>query len=94
MIIVDEARYPYRGQMYCHMMSSYVNPLEALAELHQFADTLGLKREWFQNHPTHPHYDISPSKRALALRRGANEVSSREMVEVILRNIKIWETAV
>ena len=87
-IIVDEARYPYRGKMYCHMMSDLVERDKALEELHAFAASLGLKRSWFQNHATHPHYDIAPSKRALAIERGAKEVTSREMVAVILDNMK------
>lgn len=89
-IIVDEARYPFRGQMYCHMMSDLPNRNEALAELHRMADALGLKRAWFQNHPTHPHYDIAPSKRALAITKGAKEVTSRDMVSIIMRNAG-WE---
>jgi len=29
-----------------------------LDELHAEARRKGLKREWFQNHPRHPHYDV------------------------------------
>lgn len=48
-------------------------------ELHAFADSLGLKRAWFQDKSL-PHYDITPSKRTLALRLGATAVPSRELV--------------
>jgi hypothetical protein len=50
-------------------------------ELHAFAQRLGLQRSWSQERPkaiAH-HYDIVPTKRALALRLGAVEVSSREL---------------
>ena len=35
------------------------------AELHQVAASVGLKPEWFQAHPRHPHYDVwgAPAKR-------------------------------
>lgn len=42
----------------------------SLEELHEFAERLGLRREWFQNHPRHPHYDLTTHrirKKAYAL---------------------------
>jgi hypothetical protein len=47
---------------------------DTLDELHAFAESLGLKRPWFQSRPGRPwndHYDLTRSKRALALRLGA-----------------------
>jgi hypothetical protein len=79
MILVDEARYPYRGKLYCHMMSDLADPHEALAELHAFAQQIGLKRSWYQEHSS-PHYDLSPRYRALAVQAGAEAVTSRELV--------------
>ncbi|GAH44695.1 unnamed protein product [marine sediment metagenome] len=35
---------------------------DTLQELHDFAKFIGLKREWFQDHPRHPHYDITTSR--------------------------------
>lgn len=32
---------------------------DKLQELHAFAQLVGLKRQWFQDHPHHPHYDIT-----------------------------------
>lgn len=52
----------------CHLLA------DTLEELHEFADRLGLRREWFQNHPRWPHYDLTRNKRALAVRLGATEV--------------------
>lgn len=40
-------------------------------ELHAFAHRLGLRIEWFQDHPTRWHYDVIESVRREAIRRGA-----------------------
>jgi hypothetical protein len=52
-------------------------------ELHAFAEKIGLKRLWFQDHPKHPHYDIT-SGRILrkALLEGAGLVTSRELIQM------------
>src|SRR5688572_12423539 len=46
--------------------------------LHAFAKKMGLKREWFQDRPKFPHYDIVPSRRKVALKLGAVEMSLYE----------------
>lgn len=51
---------------------------KGLAELHALAAKIGLRRAWYQDKPTHKHYDVTPPKRALAVRFGAVEVSQRE----------------
>lgn len=61
-----------------------------LAQLHEFAKRIGLKRSWFQPTPPHtyPHYDIlSTATRARALRSGAVLVTSRELIR-LLQSIK------
>lgn len=86
-IYVDELRsYPQKaksggrffgsGKQSCHMMTD-----GEPEELHQFAERIGLKRAWYQDHPSHPHYDLTPSKRAQALRLGAQERTIAEWVE-------------
>lgn len=64
-IYVDDL-HQYPNGWWCHMATD--GDLEAL---HAFALALGLKREWFQNHPRMPHYDLRPTKRALAITHGA-----------------------
>jgi hypothetical protein len=51
-------------------------------ELHAFAVRIGLKRSWAQLRPraSAAHYDLTPQRRAMAVRHGAIEVSSRELV--------------
>lgn len=93
-IMVDESLYPFRGQLYCHMMSTLTDRTQAEQELHAFADRLGLKRGWFQGKdPRHPHYDLSPGKRAQAVKSGALEVTNRAMIFMNPFGCDIWGTA-
>lgn len=55
---------------------------DTLDELHEFALKIGLKREWFQNHPKHPHYDIWGTKVKIALENNAKLISSKEIVVI------------
>lgn len=67
MVYVDDLIWPWRGKLWCHMTA------DTLDELHHMAQNIGLKREWFQDHPRHPHYDLVRSKRDKALALGATE---------------------
>ena len=53
-------------------------------ELHEFAQRLGLRREYFQ-HPGewHRHYDVTEGKRWQAIRHGATEVTSHEGTKIL-----------
>lgn len=51
-----------------------------LDELHAFAADLGLRREWFQDHPLLPHYDLTIAKRRAALDAGAVVVPIRKQL--------------
>lgn len=54
---------------------------EGPGELHEFAQDVGLKREWYQDGNGHPHYDIiSPRLVAKAFRLGAEAVTTRELL--------------
>lgn len=53
---------------------------DSLAELHAMAKLIGMKRDWFQDRPGLPHYDLVPARRILALKFGAVEQSARQMV--------------
>ena len=80
MIYVDaiqhypQCRLPYKH--WCHMATD-----GPLSELHQMAARLGLQRSWFQNTSGHPHYDLTPGKRAQAIRCGAQAVSALDLVQ-------------
>lgn len=55
------------GRIWCHLISDTSDE-----ELHAFAQCIGCKRSWAQLPPkaSTPHYDLTPSRRALASRRG------------------------
>jgi hypothetical protein len=48
-----------------------------VAELHAFAQKIGLRRAWFQGDSI-PHYDLSPLRRAQAISNGAVVMPARE----------------
>lgn len=56
------------GKQSCHLIVA-----GKLEDLHDFAKRIGLKREWFQENASWPHYDLTANKRAQALRYGALE---------------------
>ena len=76
MAIYVDALKKHPSGIWCHMMTDSSN----LRELHMFAESIGLKRHWFQDGRVHPHYDLRPVKRQLAMENGAIAVSSVEMV--------------
>lgn len=71
MILVDEARWPWRGRRWAHLVSD-----ASYEELHLFAERLGLPRQAFQG----DHYDVPAEIRVQAVRLGAVEVTSRELL--------------
>jgi hypothetical protein len=75
-VYVDEARWKWRGMLWCHMTA------DSLDELHAMAEKLGLKREWYQGPPKtrYGHYDTIASKRLKAIKLGAVQVDSRVIV--------------
>ena len=77
-IYVDEAIWSWRGKMWCHLLA------DSLAELHEFADKLGLKREWFQEKARFPHYDITDNMRTKAIHIGAISANRSQIAEVAL----------
>lgn len=68
-VYVDPSRWPYRGQLYCHVWADTVD------ELHRAAQAAGLKRDWFQQPPkaSWEHYDCAPRIRAKLVAAGARE---------------------
>lgn len=77
-VLVDELRVWPHARHACFRRGSAHLMADTLEELHAFAARLGLRRSWFQGDARHPHYDLAPSKRALALELGAMFVPARE----------------
>lgn len=66
LLIYPGAKRPFdKGS--CHMTA------DTLEELHEMATKIGMKREWFQDHPRMAHYDLTPQRRAKAIKFGAIE---------------------
>lgn len=77
-VYVDDQKNRYRGMVMCHMVADTED------ELHQMADSIGIKRAWYQKHKRLPHYDISQSKRKQAVDIGAVEITARQLIEMFL----------
>lgn len=79
-VYVDELRVWPNARHRCFKSGSAHLTADTLDELHAFAARIGMKRAWFQNHTVAPHYDLSPSRHALALSLGAVLVPMREQI--------------
>ena len=75
-VLVDQPRWWWRGRRWCHLVSD-----RSLAELHDFADALGIPRRGFQG----DHYDVPEEHRDRVVAAGAVEVDSRELVRRLRR---------
>lgn len=73
-VYVDNARIAWRGRRWCHLVA------DSLDELHKFATSLGLKRGWFQDQASLPHYDVTVEVRDIALVRGARQADRRTLI--------------
>ena len=76
---IRNKNWPYKEA--CHLVA------DTRRELHVFAQSIGLKRSWFQSN-TMPHYDLTKNKRRLAIRKGATEIDQQQVV-VMLRKQRI-----
>ncbi len=70
-IYVDPPFWPGRGRLWSHLVSDV-----SYAELHAFAELLGIPRRGFER----DHYDIPAERVPHAVWLGAQPVSSREIV--------------
>lgn len=64
----------------CHMIA------DTPVELHSMAKKIGLKLKWFQP-KSFPHYDLTESRRTIALQHGVQELDRREFV-MAMRSIR------
>ncbi len=84
---VDNMRAPFRRMIMCHMMA------DSDEELLDMADKIGVQRKWHQ-YPgtTRSHFDICLSKRKLAVRAGAVEVSHMALGRIMLNRRRRLKT--
>jgi hypothetical protein len=62
----------------CHMFTDEID----LTALHAMAARIGMRREWFQDKRSAPHYDLVPERRAAAVAAGAVELSWDDAAQV------------
>jgi hypothetical protein len=75
-VIYVDAIQTYKSGEWCHMWSATGDT----DELHAFAKKIGLRRDWAQVSSSRivkewHHYDLRPTKRVIALKHGAVEMS-------------------
>jgi hypothetical protein len=70
-ILVDGAVWPWRDSEWAHPVSD-----ESYAELHAFAELLGIPRKAFQG----DHYDVPADLRLAAIELGAQPVGAKELL--------------
>ncbi|MGW2961600.1 DUF4031 domain-containing protein [Streptomyces sp. NPDC001220] len=75
-VYIDPPTWPGHGRMWSHLVSDV-----SYAELHVFAEALGVPRRGFER----DHYDLPSDRYADAVRAGAVRVSSREVVRLLTR---------
>jgi hypothetical protein len=73
-IYVDPPTWPGHGRMWSHLISDV-----SFEELHAFAEELDLPRRAFER----DHYDLPSDRYADAVRAGAVEVRSRDVVRLL-----------
>lgn len=67
----------WRWRESCHLFA------DDISELHSFATSIGVKREWYQPYPILPHYDLTRKRRDIAIRSGAEPVGASNLVAMM-----------
>jgi hypothetical protein len=70
-VYIDSPTWPGHGRLWSHLVSDV-----SYAELHAFAELLGIPRRGFDG----DHYDLPSSRYEMAVWLGARPVPSREIV--------------
>ena len=77
-VYVDDMRAAFGRMVMCHMIA------DSTEELLAMADKIGVQRRWLQKAGTRiEHFDISQSKKALAVQHGAVPVSMMELGRIL-----------
>lgn len=77
-VYVDDMKADFGRMKMCHMSA------DSTEELLRMADAIGVARKWLQYPGTFKeHFDIALSKRELAVMLGAQEITWRQMGEMV-----------
>jgi len=83
-VYIDAAVWPFGRMLMCHMVADSREELDAMA------DQIGVRRKWIQHPNTNrEHYDICKSKRILAIRYGAIQVTMSQVAELMEKRKRI-----
>ena len=78
-VYIDNQRASFNRMVMCHMVAD--NDEELLS----MADKIGVQRKWHQAPGTYrSHFDVCLSKRSLAIKAGAVEISRKELGRFLL----------
>ena len=81
MVYVDDFNAPFGRMLMCHLVA------DTTGELLAMVDKIGVNRKWIQYPGTDKeHFDICLSKKKLAIKHGAKQVTARELVIIKLNN--------
>ncbi len=80
-VYVDDMLAKYARMIMSHMIA------DSDQELHAMADTIGVSRKWWQTpvQSNTSHYDIAQSKKELALKNGAVQITQRQAAAMSYR---------
>ena len=73
-ILIDDAVWPWRDWLWCHMVSD-----TSVTELKSFAASLGIPDKGFQG----DHFDVPAHMRDVAIERGAIPVTTRQILAAL-----------
>lgn len=76
-VYVDDMRAPFGRLIMCHMVA------DSSDELMEMARKIGVHTRWLQKKGTpQEHFDICMTKRELAVKAGAHEVTMKQVAEL------------
>lgn len=79
-VYVDDMEAPFSRMIMCHVIA------DTHEELITMMDRIKVARKWIQKAGTYgEHFDICKTKRALAIRCGAIQVTTKQLVQMMTR---------
>ncbi|MFA5152505.1 MAG: DUF4031 domain-containing protein [Clostridia bacterium] len=87
MIVISKSIFGYIDKKGKEHETYHMGSTESLRELHQFAQSIGLRPEWFQDKLI-PHYDIFGGMIERAREAGATTLKSSEFLRQVHRTAR------
>lgn len=78
-VYIDDMNAKYGRMTMCHMIA------DSTEELLRMARLIGIDKKWIQKSgTTHEHFDVSVTKKKLALDQGAIPISTKKLGKILL----------